>query len=245
MKNLFSALSLCCAGLFLPAQVSAQSEQDFIDVFAGQWYVFDGDMRAGDDACSLVLSPERKEDVLPVITRECAVGLASSDNWKIVDGQIILFSREVETAVLGGNQFRVTGELPNSGISLVVERASGDGTSQQIAAALRKHKCYFTGFTQRCANPSDLGKPIISPETGYAFVELLVNLHTRTQPRRDAPSLGTIATGTKLKVNQCLTASDGTWCRARVGQQNIWIAMTALRQSEWPIVTFTAAITEG
>jgi len=62
--------------------------------------------------------------------------------------------------------------------------------------------------------------------------------NARALPRRDAAIVGNVATGTEVKLNQCLTASDGNWCRARVGDTSIWLAMTALRMEEWPIVTF-------
>ena len=216
----------------------AQSEQDFIDAFAGQWFVFDPAMRSDGDACELNLSAEKEGDLLPVTTRGCTPLLSSADYWVIRDGRIVLSSSNAELAVLGGNQFRVTGEINETENSLVIERAQGDGSSARIATALTRYKCYFVGFTQQCAVREDMKIPTIDTQSGVGSIETLATLNARSQPRRDAPSLGNIAEGTTVLVNQCIVASDGTWCRASIGDDRVWLAMTALRQEKWPILTF-------
>ena len=221
--------------ILLPAAVSllgasqtfAQSETEFVKAFSGEWYVFDSSFRSNGQTCSITLSQQKNAQALGAI-----------ETWKIVDGRILLLKEDELIAAMGGNQFRVTGELANTDRTAVMERAAGDGNSKKIAAALSKHKCYFVGFTQVCAETEMLRLPDIDDEVGHVTVETLVNLNARALPRRDAAIVGNVATGTEVKFNQCLTASDGNWCRARVGDTSIWLAMTALRMEEWPIVTF-------
>ncbi|QUJ77773.1 hypothetical protein KDD17_07475 [Sulfitobacter albidus] len=242
--TLFSRLfCILAVSLATGTTAQAQSQQELIDAFAGEWYIFDPAMRAGAEACNLTLTGTPKESLYPVSSVNCAVQFSKIDNWKIVNGQILLMAGETQAAALGGNQFRVTGDLVGSPLALVIERAAGDGNSQKLAAALRRHKCYYAGFSQRCATPAELRAPEVPQDAGFTTIETLANLNTRAQPRRDAPALGTVATGTQIKVNQCLTASDGPWCRARVGDQTIWLAMTAIRQDEWPVVTYKQVAT--
>ncbi|WP_226781151.1 hypothetical protein [Oceaniglobus trochenteri] len=238
-RSVLSALALALTTL-LPQGAAAQTEQDFINAFGGEWYVFEPSQRQDGDVCAITLSKERKDDLLPAVTKGCAAPLSTADSWLINQGQIVLSAGEDVLAVMGGNQFRITGELSGSSTSLVIERAQGDGNSARIAAALRKHKCYYLGFGQDCAEKSDLSIPEMAGEPPVATIRTLANLNARAQPRRDAATIGNIAQGTEVRVNQCLTASDGPWCRARIGENVIWLAMTALRQDEWPIVTYRA-----
>lgn len=232
--------------ILLPAAVSllgasqafAQSETEFVKAFSGEWYVFDSSFRSNGQTCSITLSQEKNAQALEASTEGCTEPLGAIETWKIVDGRILLSKEDELIAAMGGNQFRVTGELANTDRTAVMERAAGDGNSKKIAAALSKHKCYFVGFTQVCAETEMLRLPDIDDEVGHVTVETLVNLNARALPRRDAAIVGNVATGTEVKLNQCLTASDGNWCRARVGDTSIWLAMTALRMEEWPIVTF-------
>jgi hypothetical protein len=238
MKSLLGAGLSLVGALCFAAPVAAQSEQEFINAFSGEWYVFDADMHTRSAACLMALLGTKKDGVLPVGVDGCEAPLSTVDRWSIRDGRIILSSQTAEIAAMGGNQFRVTGELNDTGKSLVIERGQGDGNSAKIAAALRKHKCYFVGFSQRCAVEADLKIPEISEGESFATIETLANINARAQPRRDAPSLGVIALGIRVQVDQCLTASDGPWCRAKIGDNVVWLAMTALRQNEWPIVTY-------
>ena len=228
-----AAVSLLVAG-----QAFAQSETDFVKAFSGKWYVFDSSFKSNGQTCSITLSQQKSAQALDASTDGCSEPLNAIETWEIVDGRILLSKEGEQIAAMGGNQFRVTGELPNTDRSVVMERAEGDGNSKKIAAALSKHKCYFVGFTQVCAETEMLRLPEIADEVGHVTVETLVNLNARALPRRDAAIVGNVAPGTEVKLNQCLTASDGNWCRARVGDTAIWLAMTALRMEEWPIVTF-------
>ncbi len=241
MTKSLRALAFLYAGIAVSPPAFAQSESDFIEAFSGEWYVFDAAMRDGSQTCKLNLNADATDSAPTASTAGCAMPLDTVSTWSIDEGRIILAAEGGEIAVLGGNQFRVTGDFSQSGDSLVVERAQGDGNSVKIAAALRKHRCFYLGFTQDCADQSDLGLPEIDADAGFAEVTTLATLNARAQPRRDAPILGSIAAGTNVRVNQCLSTSDGPWCRARFGDGTVWLAMTALRQEEWPIVTYTPA----
>lgn len=232
--NFLKRILLPAAGsLLVASQAFSQSETEFIKAFSGEWYVFDSSFGRNGQTCSITLSQQEKAS-----TEGCTELLNAIETWKIVDGRILLSKEDELIAAMGGNQFRVTGELANTDRTAVMERAAGDGNSKKIAAALSRHKCYFVGFTQVCAETEILRLPDIDDEVGHVTVETLVNLNARALPRRDAAIVGNVATGTEVKLNQCLTASDGNWCRARVGDTSIWLAMTALRMEEWPIVTF-------
>ncbi|WP_102108652.1 SH3 domain-containing protein [Oceaniglobus roseus] len=146
---------------------------------------------------------------------------------------------------LGGNQRRITGELEAGGAGIVLERADGDGSGTALSSALARHRCYYLGFTQDCAKPEQVSRPELTEGGGaYGVIDVLVNLNVRSQPRRDAPSLGIVPADTSIKVNDCLQASDGIWCRAAFGENEGWLAKTALRQQEWPIVTYVAGTPE-
>lgn len=234
-KRFFSNLA---AGVLLASSASAQSEGDFVKAFAGDWYVFDKAFQLNGQTCSLGLSDKQEAEALKVTTTGCEAPLNTAETWKISDGRIVFSDKKQTIAVMGGNQFRVTGELADSDNTVVMERSDGDGNSARFAAALGRHKCYFVGFTQECADSDALRVPKVPGDVGYITIETLANLHARAQPRRDAATLGKVAAGTEVKVDQCLTASDGNWCRAKVGDSAIWLAMTALRMEEWPIVTY-------
>lgn len=239
-----SRIKLALMSLFVfswTSAASAQSLDQLVKVFGGEWYIFDAGARSDTQPCALTLKTVRAADFLPVQTEGCAPPIALIDRWSIRDGQIVLATKNSEVTAVGGNQFRMTGELNETDTSLVIERAQGDGNSARIAGALRKHKCFFLGFTQKCATPKNLVVPEIDADVGFAKIETLATLNARAQPRRDAPSLGNIALGTDVVVQQCLTASDGPWCSARIGDSIVWLAMTAIRQDEWPIVTFQIA----
>ncbi|MEH6647816.1 hypothetical protein [Sulfitobacter sp.] len=241
MMTFFSRTILnIAASIFIAGSASAQSESDFIAAFSGDWYVFDSSVRTGQDICGLNLSGKKAGENQLLTTKGCTAPLSEANQWAISEGRIIISKDATQMAVLGGSQFRVTGDMANSKKSIVIERAQGDGNSAKIAAALRKHTCYFLGFTQKCAVAEDLKVPETSGETKENEIEVLVTLIARAQPRRDASAVGNIAQGTTVKINQCLTASDGPWCSAVIGETIIWLGMTAVRLNEWPILTFRA-----
>lgn len=222
--------------------VAAQDRAALIEAFSGEWFQFDPAQSAGDGPCRLELQSgaEAGNAPLPAESGNCTAPVSELLGWTVEDGRIILFDDTgARLAELGGNQRRLTGTQAVDDMGLVIERASGDGSNAALASAVQRHRCYYMGTTSECAPQSELERPEFSgTESQLAEIQTLGNLIARNQPRRDAPSVGTIPGDTCIRVNQCLTASDGIWCRARFGEVFAWLPKSAIRQDEWPIVTY-------
>ncbi|MBL4918882.1 hypothetical protein [Szabonella alba] len=234
---------LSAAIIAVAGSASAQSRAQLIEAFSGEWFVFDPGFHSAAEPCALTLTATEtgRDGRLEGASGNCSGALADLTSWSIEGGVLRLFdAAENQTAELGGNQRRVTGTTLKDQRGLVVERAKGDGTSETLALAVQRHRCYFVGLTPVCAGPGDLALPIFTPEGDrmLAEIEIFGNLVVRGQPRRDATQIGTIPDGACIRVNQCLVASDGLWCRAAFGDTQGWLAKTALRREEWPIVTY-------
>lgn len=102
--------------------------------------------------------------------------------------------------------------------------------------AIARYRCYFSGYSDVCADTAATEAPAFTEDT--ASIQVLVSLNVSNESRRDAPVIGTIPPDSEVNVNLCLTASDGLWCRARFGDQSDWMAKSAIRQEEWPVITF-------
>jgi len=225
---------------------AAQSEQEFVAAFSGQWFAFEPRFSNGSGNCTVILDSAFDGSPGAVTTTGCAAPMSQIAGWRIESGRIVLVdaSGSVITG-LGGNQRRITGDLNSNGEGIVLERAEGDGSTAALASALSRHRCYYLGFTQSCASASQVSRPELTEENGaYGIVDVLVNLNVRAQPRRDAPSLGTVPSETSIRVNYCLQASDGIWCRAVFGEREGWLAKTAIRRDEWPIVTYVTGLSK-
>lgn len=229
-------------GILAAGMVAAQDREALVEAFSKEWYQFDASQSLNGGVCtfSLGTKPASPEAPLPASTENCKDPIAQLSGWTVENGQLVLLDGSGERlAELGGNQRRLTGVRAADGLGIVIERASGDGSSTALARAVQRHRCYYLGTTSKCAPEAALKLPdFTSGEAGLAKIETLGNLAVRTQPRRDASSAGTIPQGTCVRVNQCLTASDGIWCRARFGEVDAWLSKSAVRQEEWPIVTF-------
>ncbi len=241
MTGSFRSLALALA-VIAGSTALAQDGANFVESFSGEWFVFDPQYGAEGKTCAISLATDKHGDGRGAKAENCAQPLAALASWDIAAGQLRLFSdgAEMPVAVLGGNQLRITGTLAATGGGLIVERAQGDESTREMAQAISRHRCIYAGFTQNCADASDLEKPKLTQEGGtYGLIGLLVNLNVRDQPRASAPIIGTIPNGSCLKVNFCAAASDGIWCRAQFADRSGWIHKTAVRQNEWPVLTFT------
>ena len=233
----------CLTVLFtsLSQPVASQTVDEFFTAFSGSWFVFDPQFASGTETCEIRLDADGTQPLRPASASNCAAPLSELVTWTIGDGQLDLRSAEGATIVrLGGNQQRVTGDFSDSGRGLILERADGSGRSAELTAALRRHRCFFAGYTADCVGPSDLRSPAFTELGGtIGEVETLVDLNVRSQPRAQADPVGVVPAETCVRVNQCIIASDGVWCRARFGEQEAWLAKTVLRQDEWPVMTFS------
>ena len=235
MNKLTALLAAASTVAMAATGAVAQTQDELVKAFSGEWFVFAPAFRSGSSECRIVL-----DNQMDAQATGCATPLVGLGRWNIENGPIrLLDAAETELAVMGGNQQRITGTLSDSDQGLIVERAQGDGASIAISNALARHKCYFLGFTQDCAPQEALSPPIPSAEDpALSRVEILVTLNVRNQPRRDAPVVGILDQGLVITLDYCTSASDGVWCRAIFGTETGWLAKTALRQNEWPIVTY-------
>lgn len=240
--SLMNKMAALCGAVstvaLMSAPVEAQTQQELVAAFSGDWYVFDPAFRSGASDCKIVLDAQMAATV-----SGCDAALVGIVAWRIEEGQILLADGADQLmATMGGNQRRITGTLVDSGQGLIIERADGDGTGVAIGNALGRHRCYFLGFSRTCAGPEALAAPQPSAEdASLGRIEVLANLNVRSQPRRDAPVIGVLEEGTPVTLDYCTIASDGIWCRAIFGTEPGWLAKIALRQNEWPIVTYRTA----
>jgi len=232
--------------------VASQSAAKLRDTFSGQWYIFDEAFGRGGMPCKINLEREKvpvadtvnKDPRFQASTQNCSGPLEGELTWRVEDGKIILASKDGgPVAAVGGNPRRLSGDYVAPPNTVVLERETGSGAKSQLSSAIKKHGCYYLGYTANCADESATQRPDL--EDGTASVNVVVSLNVRNQPRRSAPVIGTVPSGSDVTVNACLTTSDGIWCRARFGESVGWMAKSALRQGEWPVITYVNAAMGG
>jgi len=229
------AAAIVIAGL--TGSAAAQDEAAFREAFGGDWYVFDNSVSAADQICRMALSTEG-DTPWTASARNCTGALSDLESWSIENGQILLQAADVTEplAAVGGNQFRLSGELAATGNTIIVERQAGDGAAARIAAALEEHTCFYRGLSSECATSEELQVPQSAADG--ADIITLAPLNVRALPRRDAAIVGTVPEGSEITANQCMLASDGVWCRADFSGETGFFAKNAVRQDEWPVTTF-------
>lgn len=241
MKSLKLSAAFAIALAFGQAAV-AQTQAELVAAFSGEWFVFEPSQSAGTNPCQITLSPDSADTapMLNAVSIGCAAGLSGLTTWNVENGRLVFFAADgMRMAELGGTQRRLTGTLEPGDQGIVAERSNGDGSNVALANAIQRHRCFYLGLTDDCATEADLAAPTFNDEDPpLASVETLGKLVARSQPRRDAPEAGRIPQGTCVRVNQCIVATDGTWCRARFGDVSVWLARNAVRQNEWPILTY-------
>lgn len=212
----------------------AQSEDDFVKAFAGQWQVVDGRFAQGASPCQVALSADKKDGHHPATIENCTGGMADVAAWGIADGQMVLFNdASAMIATLGGNQNRMSGD-GKGGTPIILERVGAPGMAQRLQAAMRTSGCFYVGFSDDCAPMAQLAPPAGEPPR----VEALVNLNVHAEARDEADVIGVIPKGSCVTTEICVEASDGPWCRAKFDGKNGWFRKLALRQNRWPVVTF-------
>ena len=124
MRGLSGLSAGIVAAVLSASSAMAQSEQDFIDAFAGDWQVVDERFVAGNKPCSLVLEREKPTGGrYPVATSGCGSELSKVGAWGISDGQMSFFDGTgAQLAKLGGNQRRMSGDSAG-GTPIILERA--------------------------------------------------------------------------------------------------------------------------
>ena len=226
-------------------KAGAQNEFELINLFSGDWAVFDPRFSTDENPCRLSLGKDLVAET-PTTSRttqvaaNCKAPLSGTVIWRISDGVILLETQDgSEISELGGDPQRLTGGFSGSPDAVVLERNDGSGAKASLVAAIARHKCYYLGYQSVCADADSTKAPELTD--GEAEISVQVTLNVRSQPRRGAPLIGTIPTGSDVTVNLCLATSDGIWCRAEFGEQSGWMAKSAVRQQEWPVITFVNA----
>lgn len=215
----------------------AQSESDFVKAFAGRWQTLDPAF-ADKGACRLDLSAEKKGNSYAVATEHCAADLADISLWAIMDNQLALLGPEMKVgARLGGNQNRMTGETAR-GTALVFERLPATSSAAALPVKPTPSGCVYYGYTATCVDANDMAAPKKSASDAVAKASTLVRLNARAEARPDAPIVATIPANTCVAVEQCSTASDGLWCKAKIANFVGWIPQKSVRSNKWNVLTF-------
>lgn len=234
-KTGFSIMAMAfamAAANIVPAQ--AQSDEDFVKAFAGDWQIIDSRYTDGPQPCRVELSAESTDGSHKVTKRNCAGDISKVEAWGIVAGQMVLFDKaSASVATLGGNQNRMSG-TGSTGAPIILERVGASGTAEALRVALKTSGCFYSGFTSDCVPASQLA----GPKGESPRIEALVNLNVRSEARNDANVIGVIPRNTCVTADLCVDATDGTWCRAKFDDKTGWFRKLALRQERWPVVTF-------
>ena len=221
-------------------EAHAQTEEELVQAFSGDWIVVDSKFTTDSSPCRIRL--EEASSIDPGwrqsdIGANCAASILPRSLWRIEEGKILLRSPDGEPlAELGGEPTRLTGDFFGDPDAIILEREAGSGAKADLVKAISRHRCYFLGYTDTCAQSTATQAPDLAE--GPSSIDVLVDLNVRSQPRREAATIGAVPAGSEVMVNLCFSTSDGIWCRAQFGEQSGWMAKSAIRQGEWPVLTF-------
>lgn len=229
---LAAAIALALGGPAL-----AQTEDEFVKAFAGDWEVFDDAYGVDGERCRISLADNAVEGGYALTVTSCALELGLLTSWRIIDSQLALMADDLAMAVLGGNQRRMSGDS-NIGAPVILDRVGDNALVEDIRKAREASGCYYLGFTTTCVDEAQLAKPAVAPDGSPARIGVLVNLNVRAEARDDAPVLGVVPANSCIVTEVCATAVDGVWCKARFDETAGWLKKLALRQERWPVVTF-------
>lgn len=239
-----SARLLAAAGCFALAfsvQAAAQTEEDFIAAFSGDWETFQAAVEASEAPCRVSLSDSGGSDsgLYDLAQEGCDGIVGEAVAWGIDQRQLAFFGREREVlARLGGSQNRMTGDTA-AGHAIVFERA-GAAQAAVTAEDVAGGACLYLGYTASCAEPEDLAPVEMEAEGELPAVSVMVDLNARAEPRPDAEVVEVIGKNTCVAVSQCVNASDGRWCEVRIETAEAWIRQQAVRAAKWPVLTYRA-----
>jgi hypothetical protein len=232
-KGLLIALAM---GFVSAGAAEAQEKlPDFVNAFAGDWVSYEPSLAAGGQ-CALVLAKQATGQNFVARASDCRTDLAKVGAWGIVDQQLALLAPDgAVVARLGGNQNRVSGTLA-SGAEIVFERRQPAERIHQQWASL---KCVYEGYSSKCAKDEAL----VVPQAGAGDahnLSLLVKLNARVEPRPDAEVAAVLPGETCVRPQECVTTSEGAWCKVKANGKDGWIANRSIRLGKYPIVTFTS-----
>ena len=140
---------------------------------------------------------------------------------------------EIWLPALGAIKNRISGEtFEDAGI--VMERPNTIRSDTQS-------DCAYRGYSTDCGTVEDKRKPIDTPTLSEQVdVRILVKLNLRREPRPDAEILSQLMPQVCVPVIQCLTASDGNWCKTNIEGNQGWIVQEAIREEKWRTLTYVS-----
>ena len=212
----------------------AQSTNAVAQAFSGEWLTYDN-RHASQGLCSLTFSAKGQNSVYPITPKNCINQFAQIRAWTLKNNQLIFIDEKNKPlAAVGGNQQRISGSFLQGGMPLILEKAD---LAKRVTAARKAIRCSYLGYSQTCAKPQQFAPPALGTD-GTADIKSLVNLNLRSEPRNSATVKSVLKPQTCLKATFCTLASDGLWCRVKVGDVTGWVKKQAVRQKQWPILTF-------
>jgi len=218
----------------LPTPSVAQATNAVAQAFAGDWITYD-QRHAAQGQCILSFSATGQDALYPIKPQNCINQLANIRGWTLKNNQLIFVDdKKTPLAAVGGNQQRISGTFLQSGMPLILEKAA---LAQQITASRKAIRCSYLGYGQTCAKPRQFAPPAMGTD-GTADIKALVNLNVRNEPRNNATVKAILKPESCVKATFCSLASDGLWCRIKLKDGIGWIKKQAVRQKQWPILTF-------
>ena len=219
---------------FAVSPVHAQSTNAVAKAFAGQWITYDN-RHAAQGSCLLTFSATSNGSFYPISPSNCINAMATIRGWTLRNNQLVFIDDKNEpVAAVGGNQERISGTILKGKIPIIVEKTD---VAAPVSKARKGIRCSYVGYGQTCAKPRQFAPPTIGANA-TADIKTLVNLNLRVEPRNNATVKTVLKPNSCLKADFCTLASDGLWCRVQVGDISGWVKKQAVRQKQWPIITF-------
>lgn len=237
MKRLvFSIFAALVLAVLSAVPAFSQSEEQFIAAFSGDWQTVEPSLSTGG-TCGIGLSSDKSGATYAMTKENCAGVMSKVSSWGIVQNQLALLDAQGSILVrLGGNQNRMTGET-DAGQAVIFER-KGTASSAISVKGISNGACLYIGYTASCA-PADELAPIKAPQgSDVKSATVLVNLNARKEARPDAPVVAVVPRNTCVVVDQCLQASDGRWCRAKLQNTTAWLRQQVIRDNKWPVLAY-------
>lgn len=220
--------------LLAVTNTNAQNNDKFGNIFGGKWITYSSGFSKGEN-CILDLSSVKTGEVFPIKLSQCSGELAAVTSWTINKGQLALVNKKQKLiATLGGNQFRLSGKTQGAKIPVIIEKLP---RAKVIYQARKSIRCVYIGYGQECAKPQQFAPPVVIAGR-TSPVKILVSLNARIEPRPTARVLGILKPNSCIGVKACTVASDGLWCEAEFSGKSGWFKKQAVRQKQWPVLTF-------
>lgn len=213
------------------AQQAPPDASTYAAAFAGDWLIFDDRYAANGTPCKIHLKAEGSP--FQVTAQNCRASLAGVTSWRIEAGQLHLLAAANLFARLGGTTARVSG-WDSASEPLVLDRDAGPVLADPVSYARKTKGCWFVGYSSECANPAQA----LRPAGKKARICTVVDLKLRGEARPETAAVGVLPAQTCIGTEVCVDTATGPWCYIRFDTAAGWVRQHALRQGEWPVLTF-------